>query len=140
MHWILSFHLIFMVAWFSGLFYLPRLFLYHAMSHDTTSMARFKVMEKKLFWMIMTPAGILTTVFGIWLFSLDWRYYFYAHWMIVKLVLVILLWGYHHACWRMLRKFNADDNTYSPIFFRWFNEFPTLILIAVVILTVVKPI
>lgn len=139
MPWILSFHIIFMVAWFSGLFYLPRLFLYHAMSHDVISIARFKIMEKKLFWMIMTPAGVLTTIFGIWLLSFNWRYYLHANWMIAKLILVILLWGYHHACWRILQKFAADRNTYSSTFFRWFNEFPTLILIAVVILVVVKP-
>lgn len=139
MPWILSFHIIFMVAWFAGLFYLPRLFLYHAMSHDVISIARFKIMEKKLFWMIMTPAGVLTTIFGVWLLSFNWRYYLHAHWMIVKLILVMLLWGYHHACWRILQKFAANCNTYSSTFFRWFNEFPTLILIVVVILVVVKP-
>lgn len=128
-----------MVAWFAGLFYLPRLFLYHAMSHDAISIARFKIMEKKLFWMIMTPAGVLTTIFGVWLLSFNWRYYLHANWMIDKLILVILLWGYHHACWRILQKLAADRNTCSPIFFRWFNEFPTLILIVVVILVVVKP-
>lgn len=139
MPWILSFHIIFMVAWFAGLFYLPRLFLYHAMSHDVISIARFKIMEKKLFWMIMTPAGVLTTILGVWLLSFNWRYYLHANWMIAKLILVMLLWGYHHACWRILQKFAADRNTYSSTFFRWFNEFPTLILMVVVILVVVKP-
>ena len=139
MRWILAFHIIFMVTWFAGLFYLPRLFYYHAMATDVISIERFKIMEKKLYWMIMTPAAILTVVFGIWLLSFNWGYYFHSSWMIAKLICVFLLLGYHHACGKMLRKFKADSNTYSPAFFKLFNEVPTLFLILIVILVTVKP-
>lgn len=139
MHWILAFHIIFMVAWFAGLFYLPRLFLYHAMADDVISIERFKIMEKKLYWMIMTPAAMLTIIFGIWLLSFNWGYYLHENWMIAKLICVFLLLGYHHACGKMLKKFKANANQYSAKFFRFFNEAPTLILILIVILVTVKP-
>lgn len=139
MLWVLSFHLIFMVAWFAGLFYLPRLFLYHAMSTDKISIARFKVMEKKLFWMIMTPAAILTTVFGCWLLLMNWQAYLQQRWMIGKLFLVMLLWIYHIFCGFLLQAFRSNDNHFSAVFYRIFNEVPTLLLIGIVILVVVKP-
>ena len=139
MLWILSFHIIFMVAWFAGLFYLPRLFVYHAMCTDQIGQERFKTMERKLYYAIMTPAAILTTMLGLWLLAMNLHWYLHQGWMIAKLILVVLLFGYHHACGRILKKFKMDRNTYSSTFFRWFNEVPTLFLIVIVILVVVKP-
>lgn len=139
MLWILAFHIIFMVAWFAGLFYLPRLFIYHALSQDQISIDRFKIMEKKLFYMIMTPAGILTTAFGLWLLSSHWHWYLSQGWMHFKLGLVLLLWIYHGYCGYLLSCFRHHSNRRSVRFYRWFNEIPTLLLIAIVILVVVKP-
>lgn len=139
MLWILAFHVIFMVAWFAGLFYLPRLFMYHAMSSDEISLARFNIMERKLFWIIMTPAAILTTVFGDILLHMNLEFYLHQPWMIAKLCLVVCLWGFHAMCWYMLRQFKANKNSFSVKFYRFFNEIPTLFLFAIVILVVVRP-
>jgi protoporphyrinogen IX oxidase len=139
MQWILALHLVFMVAWFAGLFYLPRLFMYHAMSSDAISIARFKIMERKLYWIIMMPAAILTSVFGMWLLLLNWQHYFHQMWMLTKLSLVVLLWAYHLFCGYLLMQFKFDKNTFSSRFYRFFNEIPTLLLFAIVILVVVKP-
>ena len=139
MLWVLSFHIIFMVAWFAGLFYLPRLYVYHTASSDAISLERFKIMEHKLFYFIMTPSGILTTIFGIWLLSFNWTGYLSAGWMHVKLTLVIILWIYHIYCGKLLLNFKRDQNIYSQRFYRFFNEIPTLLLIAIVIMVVVKP-
>lgn len=139
MRWVLSFHIIFMVSWFAGLFYLPRLFLYHSLSQDVLSIERFKVMEKKLFFAIMTPAGVLTTVFGLWLLSKNWPWYSTQRWMMTKLVLVGILWIYHGYCAYLLNRFKQNLNRLSPTFYRWFNEVPSLLLIAIVILVIVRP-
>lgn len=134
--WIKSLHIIFMVTWFAGLFYLPRLFVYHAMSDDAPSNERFKIMERKLYYGITTPGGILTVVFGLWLWL---GYGFSGGWLHAKLALVGVLIGYHLWCGKMVRTFRDDANSRSHVFYRWFNEFPVLILIASVILVVVKP-
>lgn len=139
MKWILALHIIFMVAWFAGLFYLPRLFMYHAMSQDELSVARFKIMERKLYWIIMMPAAILTSIFGVWLFLLDWQHYLHQGWMLAKLSFVLVLWAYHLFCGQLLMQFKHDKNTFSPVFFRFFNEIPTVLLFAIIILVVVKP-
>lgn len=139
MLWILAFHIISVVAWFAGLFYLPRLFVYHAVATDVVGIERFKMMEHKLFWYIMTPAGVLATIFGLWVFMLNWQSYLMQGWMHAKLFLVLLLWMYHAYCGYLLQQFQYDKNQYSSKFYRFFNEFPTIILIAVVILVVVKP-
>jgi len=139
MLWILSFHIIFMVAWFAGLFYLPRLFVYHAQSTDEIGIERFKVMEKKLFYYIMTPAGILTTVFGFWLLFLNLPVYMSLIWMHIKLIFVLILWIYHLYCGKLLHDFKHNRNRYSSTFFRFFNEIPTVLLIIIVILAIVKP-
>lgn len=139
MRWILAFHVIFMVAWFAGLFYLPRLFMYHAKSTDQISLTRFKMMEHKLYWIIMMPAAILTSVFGMWLLLLNWQLYFHQGWMIAKLSLVVLLWVYHLWCGQLLMQFKYDRNHFSSTFYRFFNEVPTLFLFAIVILVMVKP-
>lgn len=139
MLWIQAWHVIFMVTWFAGLFYLPRLFVYHAMSDDPTSNERFKIMERKLFWGIATPGGVLTIAFGLWMLSLSWDGYLSAGWMHAKLALVALLIGYHIWCGKLLLDFKRDRNAKSHVWFRWFNEAPVLILIGVVILVIVKP-
>jgi len=136
MLWIKSFHIIFMVTWFAVLFYLPRLFVYHAMSKDKISHERFLVMERKLFYGIMTPGGILTIIFGLWLW-LD--YGFDGLWLHIKSALVILLIFYHLLCLKYLNAFKQNKNGHTHIYFRWFNEFPVVILILIVFLVVLKP-
>jgi putative membrane protein len=130
-------HIIFVVTWFAGLFYLPRLFVYHAMAEDPASIERFKVMERKLYWGIMTPGGILAIGFGVWL----WLGWFRAAtgWLHAKIALVVLLVLYHLWCGRLLRDFARDRNKRSHVWLRWFNEFPLLILVATVFLVVLKP-
>jgi len=136
MLWVKALHIIFMVTWFAGLFYLPRLFVYHAMTEDRVSLERFSVMERKLFWGIMTPGGVLTILFGLWLW-LAWG--FSGGWLHAKLALTALLVVYHVWCGKLMLDFRAGRNHKSHVWFRWFNEAPTLVLFAVVILVVVKP-
>ena len=136
MLWVKSFHVIFMVTWFAGLFYLPRLFVYHAMSEDPTSIERFKVMERKLFYGIMTPGALITVVLGLWLWL---GYGFTGGWLHAKFALVLVLIGYHAYCGKLLVDFRHDRNTRSHVFYRWFNEFPVVLLIAIVVLVIVKP-
>ena len=139
MLWLKSAHIIFMVTWFSGLFYLPRLYVYHAMSQDQISIERFIVMERKLLFGITTPGGILTTITGLWLFSLNSAVYLQQAWMHAKLLLVLILWLYHGyllLCWRA---FKHHRNKHNHVFYRWLNEFSVLILACVVVLVIVKP-
>ena len=131
-----SLHIIFMVTWFAGLFYLPRLFVYHAMSDDRASLERFKIMERKLFFGIMTPGAVLTVATGLWLW-LGWG--FYGGWLHAKLLLVLVLIGYHVWCGKLLVDFRRGANRHSHVWYRWFNEFPVLVLFAVVFLVVMKP-
>ena len=137
MLWVKSLHIIFMVTWFAGLFYLPRLFVYHATAEDRISIERFKLMERRLFWGIMTPGAVLTIVFGVWL----WIGWFMpaTGWIHAKVALVALLAGYHLWCWRLLKDFAAERNSKSERWLRWFNEVPTLVLFATVFLVVFKP-
>ncbi len=140
MEWIEALHIIFMVTWFAGLFYLPRLFVYHAMATDELSKERFKVMERKLFFGIMTPGMILTLAFGIWLLvSYAWMAFKDSGWLYAKLALVAVLVLYHIYCGKLMFDFKHDRNRHGHVFYRWFNEFPVLILFAVIILVVVKP-
>lgn len=125
-----------MVTWFAGLFYLPRLFVYHAMSDDAPGIVRFKVMERKLYYGIMTPGAVLTILFGLWLWL---GYGISGGWLHAKLALVIVLIAYHLYCGKLLADFKYDRNRRGHVYYRWFNEFPVAILIAVVILVVVKP-
>ena len=136
MLWIKSLHVIFMVTWFAGLFYLPRLFVYHAMAEDATSRERFKVMERKLYYGIMAPGSVLTILFGTWLWL---GYGISGGWLHAKLALVAVLIGYHLWCGRLLADFRRDQNARSHVWFRWFNELPVLLLVGAVILVVVKP-
>lgn len=137
--WLKALHLIAVVAWFAALFYLPRLFVYHTETTDTAGNERFKIMERKLYRGIATPAMIATIVLGIAVLSTNAAGYMSQGWMHVKLLLVVLLLGYHFACGSLMKKFANDVNTRSHIFYRWFNEFPVLILVAIVILVIVKP-
>ena len=136
MLWVKALHIIFMVTWFAGLFYLPRLFVYHALAEDTVSKERFKVMERKLFWGIMTPGGVLTVVFGLWLW-LGWG--FAGAWVYWKVALAALLAGYHLWCGKLMLDFRAEQNRRPHVWLRWFNEFPALVLFAAVFLAVFKP-
>jgi putative membrane protein len=140
MLWLKAFHIIFMVTWFAGLFYLPRLFVYHAMSSDPISIERFRIMERKLFYGIMTPGGILTVVFGIGLlYVLRDAGYLAASWMHLKLTLVGILVAYHVYLGLQVHDLATGTSKHSHVFYRWLNEFPVLILVGVVILVVVKP-
>ncbi|HZF18959.1 MAG TPA: protoporphyrinogen oxidase HemJ [Burkholderiales bacterium] len=135
MLWIKALHVIFAVTWFAGLFYLPRLFVYHAMTDDAAGRERFKVMERKLYRGIMAPGAILTIVFGGWLMS----YGFTGAWLVAKLVVVALTIAYHLYCGKLLRDFAVDRNAKSHVWYRWFNEVPVILLVAAVILVIVKP-
>jgi len=136
MLWLKWLHVVFMVTWFAGLFYLPRLFVYHAQSEDATSRERFKVMERKLYYGIMAPGAVLTIAFGLWLWL---GYGPWGGWLHAKLALGAVLVAYHLYCGRLLRDFAQDRNTRSHVWFRWFNEFPVVILFAAVWLVLFKP-
>lgn len=134
--WVKSLHIIFMVTWFAGLFYLPRLFVYHAQASDPVGSERFKIMERKLFFGIMTPGAVLTIAFGLWLwlgYGIDGAW---LHW---KLALVALLVVYHLYCGKLLLDFKHDRNRHGHVFYRWLNELPVVILFAAVFLAVLKP-
>jgi putative membrane protein len=139
MLWIKALHIIFMVTWFAGLFYLPRLFVYHAMSTDDISQARFLIMERKLFFGIMTPGAVLTIFFGAWLILVNPLAYMSMIWLHAKLGLVALLVLYHLYLGKCYFAFKKHANTHSHVFYRILNEVPVLFLIAIVILVVVKP-
>ncbi|MDY6797145.1 MAG: protoporphyrinogen oxidase HemJ [Pseudomonadota bacterium] len=139
MLWVKAFHIISLVCWFAGIFYLPRLFVYHAACEDQPGQERFKIMERKLYRGITTPSMIATVIFGLWLLSYNVPGYMSQGWMHAKLLLVTVLIVYHFYCGHLVRVFRDDRNTRSHVFYRWFNELPVLILLAVVILAVVKP-
>jgi putative membrane protein len=132
-------HIISMVAWFAGLFYLPRLFVYHTEATDHISLQRFKVMEMRLYYAITWPAAIFTTVLGLSLLTFNPEYYLKAGWMHAKLALIVLLWVYHLSCGHYVKEFAGDKNKNSSRFYRIYNEAPTLLLIAIVMIVVVKP-
>ncbi len=137
--WLKAWHLIGMVTWFAGLFYLPRLFVYHAMSKDKISHERFKVMEHKLYG-ITTLGGLFTLFFGLWmLYDYAWATWGGQLWLTLKLFLLGLLIAYHLYCGKLVTNFREDRNRCSHVWFRWFNELPVLILIGIVLLAVLKP-
>ena len=140
MLWFKALHLIFMVTWFAGLFYLPRLFVYHAMSADQISIDRFKIMERKLFYGITTPGGVLTLATGAGiLFCTGFAAYKGQLWLHIKLFLILLLVAYHLYCDLLLRDFKHDRNRHGHVWYRWFNEIPVILLIAIIILAVLRP-
>ena len=138
MLWVKAFHIISLVCWFAGIFYLPRLFVYHAACEDKPGKERFKVMERKLYRGIMTPSMILVLIFGGWMLYLV-PAWFSQGWMHAKLTLVALLIAYHHVCLIYLKQFDQSRCTKSHVFFRWFNEAPVIALVAIILLAVVKP-
>ncbi len=139
MLWVKAFHILFVTSWFAGLFYLPRIFVNLAMENDAPTVERLLLMARKLYrfmTMLMVPAVLL----GAWL----WLGYGIGKgpgnaWLHAKLACVILLFGYHHACGRLLKKFEQGHNKRSHAWFRWFNEVPVILLLAILILVVVKP-
>lgn len=135
MLWIKAFHIIFITSWFAGLFYLPRLFVNHALEANKDTASRLALMEQKLY-RFMTPLAVLALVFGLWLWL---SYHISGGWLHVKLVLVAGLVAYHLYCGKIMRDFAAGKNTRSHVWYRWFNEIPVIILLIVVILVVVKP-
>jgi putative membrane protein len=137
MLWLKSLHIVFMVTWFAGLFYLPRLFVYHAMATDAIGIDRFKVMERKLYYGIMTPGAVLTIVSGVWLW---FGYGITGGWLYAKLALVAILVAHHLWLGKLTRDFRDDRNRHGDVFYRWINEIPALpVLIAIVLLVVFKP-
>lgn len=139
MLWVKAFHIIFMVTWFAALFYLPRLYVYHADATDEISNARFKIMERKLYYGIATPGAIITIALGIWLIFLIGPAILSLFWLQAKLTLVALLVVYHLYCGKLLRDFREDRNQHSHVWYRWFNELPVFILIAVILLVELQP-
>lgn len=137
--WLKAFHVIGVVAWFAGLFYLPRLFVYHAGAGDAVSRERFCVMEAKLYRIIMRPAMIIAVGFGLALLGTAWSAFSGSLWLWLKLAGVAALLAYHHYCGRLVEAFAADRDPHSERFYRLFNELPALLLIAIVVLVVVKP-
>ena len=132
-------HLVGVVTWFAGIFYLPRLFVYHSTADDQISKDRFVVMETKLYRLIMNPSMIVTLVLGIWMFTLNWAGYSSQTWIWIKIALVVALIGYHHYCLGIIKAFAKGEVRHSEKFFRIFNEIPVVILISIVFLAVLKP-
>lgn len=139
MLWIKAFHIIFMVSWFAGVFYLPRLFVHHAQVSDAATSERLKIMERKLFFFVL-PWAVLTIALGVWmLVDYAWEAYSHAGWLHAKLLLVAVLAAYYVYCGKLMLDFRHDRNRRSHVFYRWFNEISVLLLVAIVILVVVKP-
>lgn len=137
--WLKSLHIFFMVAWFAGLFYLPRIFVNHAMIDDEATSHRFKIMERKLY-RFTTPWMVLTVIFGLWmLYDYAWAAYGSMLWLHIKLKLVVILIAYHLWCGQIVKTFAEDKNTRSHVWYRWFNETPVFLLLAIVLLTGLKP-
>ena len=139
MLWVKAFHIVFVSSWFAGLFYLPRLFVYHSQAapDDAIGIARFKVMERKLFFGIMTPSAVLTLAFGLWLWL---GYGVSGGWLHAKIALVLVLIAFHVYLGFLLRDFAHDRNRHAHVFYRWLNEIPALpLLVAIVWLVIAKP-
>lgn len=137
MLWVKSFHIVFVVSWYAGLFYLPRLFVYHAMTDDAPGSARFKVMERKLYYGIMAPSAILTVATGAWLWL---GFGIGGGWLYAKLALVAILVVHHLYLGKLMRDFRDDRNRHGHVFYRWINEIPALpVLVLAVLLVIFKP-
>lgn len=136
--WVKSFHIISVITWFAAIFYLPRLFVYHAMADDEISLERFKVMERKLYRGIMNPSAVVAVGLGVVLVILQ-PFWLEQGWLHLKIALVVALVGYHIYCGRLLRAFAEDRNRHGHVWYRWFNELPVLVLIAIVLLVELKP-
>ena len=139
MLWVKAFHVFFVVSWFVGLLYLPRLFVYHSLTTDEAGKSRFRTMEKKLF-VIMTIGAAGAVTLGAWLLhAYAWAVYSTQGWLHFKLSLIAALLGYHIYCYRVVVAFSRGEQRHRPTYFRWMNEIPALVLLVVLILTVVKP-
>lgn len=138
MLWVKAFHIIFVICWFAGIFYLPRLFVYHAMADDEATRAHLQIMARKLYRFI-TPFAFLSIALGLWLVSFSLNYYLSSHWFHAKIFLVLLLVVYHLICGRFVQQLEDRSSQRSHVYYRWFNEIPVLVLFTVVILVVVKP-
>ena len=137
--WFKAFHVFFMVAWFAGVFYLPRLFVNHAETSSTEVAEQLKGMEKRLLYFI-TPFAILTVVLGlIIIYAYGYPWFVASKWLHIKLTLVMVLLSYHGYCFKLVKTFQQDNNTRSGKFYRIFNEIPVLVLLAIIILAYVKP-
>lgn len=137
--WLKAFHVFFMIAWMAGIFYLPRLFVYHAESQHKQTKDQFKIMERRL-WFFVTPFALLTFILGILImyqYGLAW--FKASAWLQAKLAIVALFYVYHFYLYSLLKMFAADKNTKSPRFYRMINELPVLALLAIVILAILKP-
>ena len=138
MLWLKAFHVIAVITWFAGLFYLPRLYVYHADAKDSISIERFVLMERRLFAM-MSIGAVASVSFGAAMLAAA-PVYLAMEWLRIKLVLVLLLIAYHGFCWKLMRDFALNRNARSAKWYRVFNEVPSLLLIAIVVLAVVKPV
>ena len=138
MLWLRALHIIFVVCWFAGLFYLPRIFVYFAASEDSATRAQLAVMSRRLYRFV-TPFMVLTVVFGVWMIALAPDYYLNATWLWLKLAGVAFLIVYHFQCGRYVKAINEDSDSHSHVFYRFFNEVPVLFLFAIVFLVVLKP-
>lgn len=139
MLWLKAFHIVAFTSWFAMLFYLPRLFVYHQMADDEISKQRFCIMERKLYRFIGTPAMLATYLFGGAMVGFGWDFYKTQGWFHAKMLIVVLLTGYHHMCGAYVKKLAAGTCNKSHKFFRIFNEIPVLFLIAIAILVIVRP-
>ena len=137
--WIKAFHIISVITWMAGIFYLPRLFVYHVTAKDDVSNERFKMMEDKLYRLIMTPSMIVAVGLGVWMLTIAWSGLQASLWLWIKIALVALLVIFHLSCGQMIRAFAEDRQLRTERFFRIYNELPVLVLVPVVILAVVKP-
>ena len=139
-----SLHIIFMVSWFAGLFYMVRLFIYHVEAQEKEDQVRtilsgqFEIMEKKLWWIITTPAMVLTVVFGVWMLVLNWDYYKQAPWMHIKLTFVFFLLIYHFICQKIMFQFHQNKFNWTSMKLRLWNEVATLFLVSIVFIVVLK--
>ncbi len=136
--WMKALHIIFMVTWFAGLFYLPRLYVYHAMPENKPSFELLKVMERRLY-IIMTIGMLMTLLFGVIMLMQGHWMLFKSGWFHAKLLLLVFLFVYHYYCYKIMLQFRHDHNTRDHQWYRWFNEIPGLLLILIVILAIVKP-
>lgn len=138
MLWIKALHIIAVISWFAGIFYLPRIFVNHAMAEHQATRQQLALMAQKLY-RFMSIFPVATLVFGFWLTSYNWAYYWQSSWFIVKVILVALILAYHFACGHYVKVIQRDENPHGHVYYRWFNELPVLALFAIVILVVVKP-
>ncbi len=137
--WLKSFHIFFVIAWFAGIFYLPRLFVYHASTQEQAVKDQFKIMERRLWWFVL-PFAVLTGITGIGMIHMYGKAWMAASgWLHAKLTLVALIYVYYAYLFKVMKQFERDDNTHSSKFYRFLNEAPVLVLLAIVILVIVKP-